>query len=43
MFVPLIINNQKTNYLISDNGEIKNLGNMIGKIIINEFPQYVIT
>ena len=26
-----------------DNGEIKNLGNMIGKIIINEFPQYVIT
>ena len=26
-----------------DNGELKNLGNMIGKIIINEFPQYVIT
>ena len=26
-----------------DNGEIKNLGFMIGKIIINEFPQYVIT
>ena len=26
-----------------DNGEIKNLGIMIGKIIINEFPQYVIT
>ena len=26
-----------------DNGEIKNLGKMIGKIIINEFPQYVIT
>jgi len=26
-----------------DNGEIKNLGLMIGKIIINEFPQYVIT
>lgn len=25
------------------NGELKNLGNMIGKIIINEFPQYVIT
>ena len=26
-----------------ENGELKNLGNMIGKIIINEFPQYVIT
>jgi hypothetical protein len=26
-----------------DNGEMKNLGTMIGKIIINEFPQYVIT
>ena len=26
-----------------DNGEMKNLGIMIGKIIINEFPQYVIT
>ena len=26
-----------------DNSEIKNLGNIIGKIIINEFPQYVIT
>jgi hypothetical protein len=26
-----------------NNGELKNLGNMIGKIIINEFPQYVIT
>ena len=26
-----------------ENGEWKNLGNMIGKIIINEFPQYVIT
>ena len=26
-----------------DNGELKNLGNMIGKIIINEFHQYVIT
>ena len=26
-----------------DNGKIKNLGFMIGKIIINEFPQYVIT
>ena len=26
-----------------ENGELKNLGNMIGKIIINEFPPYVIT
>ena len=26
-----------------DNGKMKNLGTMIGKIIINEFPQYVIT
>ena len=26
-----------------DNGVMKNLGIMIGKIIINEFPQYVIT
>ena len=26
-----------------DNGEMKNLGTMIGKIIINEFPQYIIT
>ena len=26
-----------------ENGELKNLGNMIGKIIIKEFPQYVIT
>ncbi len=26
-----------------ENGELKNLGNMIGQIIINEFPQYVIT
>ena len=26
-----------------ENGELRNLGNMIGKIIIKEFPQYVIT